>query len=137
MGSTPKSGRNEPAGEPIDRRRAPRYLACFPVKIEPSVGVERLCVCRDMSSTGGMMMTQSRLPVGESIKLALYLSNDVSDARHAKARVVRLKRRSVRNSFWLYDAAMSFEEPMVEAEPVVKALSEKQHRLGLYRRKEG
>lgn len=129
------SKKHRPSDRTDERRSAPRYLACFPVMFEPSAGVERLGVFRDVSLTGGMLMTQRPLPVGGTIRLELYLSKDESRARVADAKVVRLQRRTKRNTFWLYDAAIKFDSPLMDAEGEVQALSEKQHRLGLYSKK--
>ena len=117
-----------------DRRSARRYLACFPVMFKPSSGAERLGVFRDVSLTGGMLMTEVPLPVGDNIRLELYLSKDESRARLTTAHVVRVLRRTARNSFWRYDAAIEFEAPLMDAEGEVKDLSDKQHKLGLYSR---
>jgi hypothetical protein len=115
-----------------DRRSAKRYLACFPVMFRPSSGAERLAVFRDVSISGGMLMTQGPLPVGDKIHLELYVSKDESRAMLTNAHVVRVQRRTMQNSYWHFDTAIEFETPLMDAEGEVKSLSEKQHRLGLY-----
>ena len=65
---------------PLDRRGASRYTVHFPVKLVDPGGAERLGICRNMSCTGGVLMTQNRLEVGERVEVSLYLSPDHSRA---------------------------------------------------------
>lgn len=116
--------------EPIpERRAAPRYSACFPVHLMPMTeDLERLGVSQQVSRTGGLFMTQYKLREGESVRVRLFVSEDTSHPRVATARVVWSGKRRQSNSYWLYDAAIRFDEPIDDAEPQVKRLYEKQRR---------
>ena len=85
-----------------------------------------------MSTTGGMMMTQSKLSVGQRVEISLHLPASKKRPRTVGARVVRVTERREHNRFWKYDAAMKFEQKLLDTEPELKKLSEEQFRAGLY-----
>jgi hypothetical protein len=121
-------------GKPVrtDRRRALRYVAFFPVKIASAGETERLGICREMSRSGGVMMTQTALNAGQRIDLLLYLSDNEVRPTRVGARVVRLTPRSLRRG-WNFDTAVEFDDLQVEAEPALDALSTEQQRAGTIR----
>lgn len=116
--------------EPIrERRGATRYAACFPVHLMPlTEDLERLGVSQQVSRTGGLFMTQYKLREGEVIRMRLFVSEDSSRPRLATARVIWANKRTQTNSYWLYDAALRFDQPIDDAEPQVKQLYQKQRR---------
>jgi len=112
---------------PSERRSAPRHVAWVPAYVAlPSDGIERLCVTHDMSRTGGMLMTQVNLQPGEAVKVELFLRPDATQPKVARARVVRSQRRNQPNTFWSFDTAVEYDEPMDDVEAAVEEISAKQ-----------
>ena len=117
---------------PIDRRGAFRYTIHFPIKVVEEDGVERLGMCRDMSCTGGVLMTQAPLEVGQRVKVSLYLTHDHTEAVTLGAQVVRVDKRPIYSQFWKYEAAMRFDLRLIELEPEIAQKSEEQRLAGLH-----
>ncbi len=118
---------SDPSREPLERRRAQRHLAWMPAYVAlPSDGVERLCVTHDVSRTGGMVLTQFRLTPGEQVTLEMFLTQDAERPTTRRAEVMRVRRRQEPNTFWTFDTALRFDDPMNEEEPNVIAIAERQ-----------
>jgi hypothetical protein len=115
--------------EPFERRRAPRYVACFPAHlIRQAKDGAWLCVTHDLSRTGGLLFTQVKLQPGQTIDLELYLSWDTSNPTRTRGHVVRTARRMQPNTFWAWDTAIRFDTPIDDAEPQVRTVARRQER---------
>ena len=118
---------SNPATEPLERRRAPRHVAWVPAYVAlPADGIERLCVTHDVSRSGGLVMTQVNLRPGEPVTVELFLSSDTTQPKVARAHVVRSQRRAQPNTFWTFDAAIRFDDPIDDAEADVEQIAERQ-----------
>jgi hypothetical protein len=118
---------SDPSKEPLERRRAQRHLAWMPAYVAlPTDGVERLCVTHDISRHGGMVLTQFRLTPGEEVTLEMFLTDDTMAPTVRRAEVLRVARRQQPNTFWTFDTALRFSDPMDAEEPEVEAIAERQ-----------
>jgi hypothetical protein len=87
---------------------------------------------RNLSVTGALLLTEAPLEIGESIHLDLYLDDDESKTHGASARVVRIDQQAPGQSYpWLVRAAVKFEKPVTGVLPEIRALADKQARLGI------
>lgn len=80
----------------------------------------------DVSRTGGLLMTHANLNPGEPVTVELFLSPDTNHPKVRSAHVVRSRRRDQPNTFWTFDAAVNFDEPMDDAEADIQEIAEKQ-----------
>jgi hypothetical protein len=93
-----------------------------------------MALIRDLSVTGALLLTRTRLAVGEEVRLSLYFSQDSDDARHASGRVIRVEPRTgERAGVWHYSVAVQFGEPLRDREAEIKELAARQAALGLPR----
>lgn len=117
-----------------ERRESERHFACFPAHIERSGGSMRMALIRDLSVTGALLLTRTRLEVGDDIRLSLYLAEDATRSRPAEGRVIRVEQRTgERADIWHYDVAVRFAEPLLDCEDEIKALEARQAALGVPR----
>lgn len=129
-----KKGSEPPADSGRDRRDGVRHFACFPAHVVRVSGSTRMALIRDLSVTGALLLTRERLTVGESVRLSLYLSTDVTEARPTTARVVRVEAlREDRAEVWHHSAAVQFTTPLLDCEAEIKELAERQAALGILR----
>lgn len=118
---------SDPSREPLERRRAERHLAWMPAYVALAEdGIERLCVTHDVSRTGGKLLTQFRLHPGERVTLEMFLTEDTTMPTVRRAEVLRVDRRDQPNSFWIFDTALRFDEPMDAEEDEIKAIAARQ-----------
>ncbi len=117
-----------------ERRVDERHFACFPAHIQRPGGSTRMALIRDLSVSGALLLTRQRLEVGEEIRLSLYLSEDVRDARPAVAHVVRIEPRTEdRAEVWHYTVAVHFKVPLTDCAAEIEDLERRQAALGIPR----
>ena len=131
--SDPKEA--EPAPESgSERRENERHFACFPAHILRPGGGTRMALIRDLSVSGALILTRTRLAVGEEVKLSLYLSADSNEARPATGTVIRAEPRTGdRAEVWHHSVAIQFIEPLRDCEAEIKDLAARQAALGVPR----
>ena len=96
-----------------DRRGAPRYLGCVPVRVDDLWGgVDYAGVTHDVSATGGRLFTQGTLGMGDLVRLKLFLSEGAKQPTVVYARVVRSTAHQAPRSIWPCDAAVRFDVPI-------------------------
>ena len=121
-----QSNSGSPANTP-DRRAAPRHRAWVPGYVaQRSDGIEPLCVTRNVSRTGGFVLTYAKLQPGEPVTLELFLTQDSTQPTVARAHVRRAVRRTQVNTYWTFDVALQFDDPLDYAEPEVQSIAERQ-----------
>jgi hypothetical protein len=117
-----------------DRRGETRHFACFPAHIRRPGGSTRMALIRDLSITGALLYTRSRLAVGDEIALSLYLRENVTDHLPVRARVLRVEPLAAdRAEVWHFRAAVQFTEPLQGHDAEIEALATRQAALGLPR----
>jgi hypothetical protein len=114
-----------------ERRRSARHIACAPAHIHDREGGKpHLSLIRDLSITGALIYTRTRLEVGDTVELTLYLEGaDGDKGRPTRGEVVRFERRS-NGVLWPYLLGVRFDPSLDDIEPQVKALAEHQAKLG-------
>lgn len=115
-----------------DRRREPRHLACFPAYIEEG-GVTRSAIIRDLSITGARLLTRARPDVGDRVRLSLYITANPEQPGLALGNVVRVEPWGDGTTLWSFSVAVEFDEPATAYEEDIKALAERQAKLGLFK----
>jgi hypothetical protein len=132
---------SEPGGDdrdltPSERRLGYRYLACFPAYIErEDTGKKRTSMIRDLSVSGALLLTQTPLEIGETVRLELFISpDDLETSVSAVGKVTRVERLGLdRSDVWSHKVAVQFDDPLSQYETEVKALAERQAKLGFAR----
>ena len=123
-----------PPSEGRERRVDPRHFACFPANIKRPGGSDRMGLIHDLSVSGALILTRSRLQVGDPIHLSLFLWEDTARVKEAKGRVVRVEPRTgERAEIWHRSVAVQFDEPLADCHAEIKALADHQARLGIPR----
>jgi PilZ domain len=115
-----------------DRRGEPRHFACFPAHIQRPGGTTRMALIHDLSVTGALLLTRSRLAVGDEITLSLYLHEDATEVLPARARVLRVEPLAAdRAEVWHFRAAVHFIDPLLGSEAEIEAIAARQAALGV------
>jgi hypothetical protein len=110
-----------------DRRGSYRHLACAPAHIHKKEGKPRLSLIRDLSITGAMILTRTKLQIGDRLALTLYVEGpDIP--YEVQGSVVRFERRED-GVLWPYTVAVQFDRALDDIEDQVKALAEHQAQL--------
>lgn len=119
-----------PSSDGWNRRGDPRHLACFPAYLETTEGgAPRSALIRDLSISGALLLTRAKLNVGDDVKLALYFGED-DEPFPVQAKVVREERRTGEMAHpWTKSVAVQFEAPLVELEPQIRELADRQAAL--------
>ncbi len=134
MSDVEAKGSELPPDSSEERRVDERHFACFPAHIQRPGGSTRMALIRDLSVSGALLFTRERLAVGEELRLSLYLTEDVTDARPAAARVVRTEPRTAdRSEVWHHTVAVQFAQPLVDCEAEIEDLADRQAALGVPR----
>jgi hypothetical protein len=94
-----------------DKRTEARHLACMLAQIERQKSDPRNALIRDISTSGALLLTRSKLAVGESVKLSLYLSTEEgAQPVVAEGKVVRVEQRPRDQAdMWTHSAAVHFD----------------------------
>lgn len=118
---------------PSERRIGVRHFACFPAHVERPDGAKRTAMIHDLSVSGAMLVVSTLLHVDDRISLTLYVTGDPdSPSRATRARVVRVEPlEPAARGLWTHRAAVQFDEPLTDFEEEIKALAERQRKVGL------
>ena len=117
-----------------ERRVETRHFACFPAHVQRPGGSTRMALIHDLSVTGALLFTRERLDVGESVRLSLYFTEDMSDERPTSGRVVRVEPRTAdRAEVWHHTVAVQFDAPLRDCEAEIAAIAARQRELGVPR----
>lgn len=114
---------------PEDRRRAERYIACFPAEVDPGRQWASTALIRDLSVTGALLITRDGYVVGEPVILQLHVSDDLGP-RHAAARVLRVERDAECDAYFPHAVAVRFDEPLEDIRAEIAELAERQQSRG-------
>jgi hypothetical protein len=93
-----------------------------------------MALIRDLSVSGALLLTRSRLEVGEEVRLSLYLAEESPDARIAIGRVLRVEPRDPDHAeVWHHSVGVQFTEPLRDCEAEIADIAERQAALGVPR----
>jgi hypothetical protein len=94
-----------------DRRRAPRERAYVGVEIRVPSGKARLAVLQDASETGVLLLTHSRVEVGDQIELGIQIDGETRlDLAGTVVRVEPLHS----DGPWRVRVGVAIDEPSLE-----------------------
>jgi hypothetical protein len=118
---------------PSERRIGVRHFACFPAYVERPDGAKRAAMINDLSVSGALLVVRTKLAVGDSVSLQLYVNGDPDSAsRTTRARVVRIEPLAPEAyGPWSHRVAVQFDEDLTDFEPQIKELADRQRKLGL------
>ena len=117
---------------PSERRRAERYLVCFPAWVVRADGEERLALIRNLSVTGVLLLVRTRqLAVGDVLTLQLHIEDDAAVFRSASGEVVRIENIENEEGPWLRRTAVQFRDPLTMYEAQIEAFKERAHKFGV------
>jgi hypothetical protein len=119
--------------EVSERRRSSRFRACFPATVDSLFTDRQLCVCRDLSASGGLFLTSAKLVPGDELLLEMFIDAPGGEPHKTAARVVRVGRHQPPDTPWRYDTAVEFTSATSDFTPAAKALAERQASMGLFR----
>lgn len=124
---------SDSAVPPSNRRAGERHLACFPASLERPDGEQRPSIIRDLSESGALLLVRTtKIAVGDSIKLQLYITDDPATFRPATAKVVRVEDLTPGDAGpWLRRVGVQFDEPISMYAADIAAFHERALRLGL------
>ena len=115
-----------------ERRTASRLIACIPAYLDSIHDEHDLALIRDVSSTGARLLTRTKLPIGLSVHLELYVRGDGGTPTEASGHVVRSDRRErAVSDVWPWEIAVEFEAPLEDADHEIESLSERQAAMGI------
>lgn len=104
-----------------ERREHDRYRLWLPARIEGKGTTPHLAVGHDMSQGGSLLVTDTKLEVGTSIKVHVRIPPDAEDERILNAKVLRCtKNPADPDSLWPYQIAVAFEEVDPELEELLR-----------------
>lgn len=113
------------SARPSDRRARVRHQACFPAEIDRGDG-PIICIIRDLSTSGALLLTRARLKVGDAVKISLYILDD-SNPRVVKGTIMRWERRSVgEGDVWPNKVGVQFETELTDCEDEMMAVADAQ-----------
>jgi hypothetical protein len=122
--------RDKGAAPPSDRRGGERHLACFPAYVQRPDGGPRTSLIRDLSTVGALLLVRKKLSPGEAVSLQLFIAEDLTQARTATGKVVRVEPlREDAVGLWSYRVAVQFDEPLTMYEREIDELKERGARL--------
>ena len=115
-----------------ERRVARRLQARFAGRVERGGHNKRICLIRNLSTSGALLLTRTRLRVGDAVNLELFVREDEDKPHTARGRIVRIEPLGFGElDPWLLRAAVQFDAPVKEVLQDVEALEDKQVRLGI------
>jgi hypothetical protein len=118
---------------PSERRIGVRHFACFPAHVQRPDGSKRTAMMHDLSETGALLVIRTQLEVGDRVSLELYVHGDPdSPTRATPARVVRVEPlEPAAVGPWSHRVAVQFDDPLTDFQDEIKALAERQRKLGI------
>jgi hypothetical protein len=115
-----------------ERRTSSRLIACIPAYLDSIQDEHDLALIRDVSTSGARLLTRTKLPVGLSVHLELYVRGDAATPSEVSGHVVRSDRRDIALSdVWPWEVAIEFEVPLEDAHHEIEELSERQLAMGI------
>lgn len=98
-----------------ERRRSPRLRAWFLMQVQSAERGRWLAMTRNMSESGALLATASRLAVGEPVTLIFKLGAEDESERELAGTIVRVERNvEDPGGFWPHRVAVEFEQPVPE-----------------------
>lgn len=104
-----------------DRRAAKRYEILFPMRLGEKETARGLAVSRNLSRTGMLVASGSRLEIGAEVTVAFRVADDDTE-RTAIGKIVRVgTNEEDPQGLWPHLIAVEFEAEIDEIEPVLSS----------------
>jgi hypothetical protein len=118
----------------VERRSHSRQLSCIPASFDSQRDTHAIAFIRDVSVAGARLFARTKLEVGESVVLNLYLGVS-GEPRQAKGRVVRVEEDTKGQSdVWIWEIGVEFDEPITAYADEIEELSRRQLEIGTLKR---
>jgi hypothetical protein len=102
----------------VDRRRGKRLRSWFVVRLDSEAKGGWLAMTRNMSLSGAMVATASRLEVGQTVTLTFKVPPDFNEERTVGGTIVRVQPNAEDpDGLWPHRVAVEFSEEHPEVEP--------------------
>ena len=103
-----------------ERRNHYRYKLWVPARIQAG-GAAKLAIGHDMSQTGALLVSRSKVEPGTAVSLYVRVPPDSEQEFHLTAQVVRSERNDADpNGLWPYRIAVRFDENSPELEALLR-----------------
>lgn len=112
---------------PSERRIGIRYLSCFPAHLQVEDGGTRAAMIHDLSASGALLLVRTALAIGDTIRLNLFITGDMTESRAVVARVVRIEKLSDPYAGpWSSRVAVHFDDELTGIDQELAALAKQQ-----------
>jgi hypothetical protein len=117
----------------VERRSHSRQLSCIPASFDSERDSHAIAFIRDVSVSGAKLFARTKLEVGETVMLNLYLGVS-GEPRQAKGRVVRAEQGIQASEVWTWEIGVVFDEPITAYADEIEELSRRQQEIGTLKR---
>ena len=118
--------RNPGPAKAETRRAANRYSVWFPLKVESPALTDGVAVSRNVSETGVLMLSATKLDPGSTVNVTFKVEKDAPE-KTVQAKIVRMEKNSGDTTgLWPWRVAVEFVEPVAEIEPMLRDVEKKQ-----------
>lgn len=106
-----------------ERRKAKRFRAWFPMRIEPTDAGEHIAVSRNISSVGLLMATATKLELGAPVTLRFRMAPAGPPEHVVPGTIVRfLSNEEDPDGLWPHKVAVEFDEPDPKLESILLSI---------------
>lgn len=118
-----------PSGE-ADRRRLDRIAAAAVTELVLG-GNAHMAMLHDLSGTGALVLTRTRVKAGDRVELRIHLGESLEEVVETAGTVVRVETWAGGESFWPLSVAVKFDQLTTGHEARLEAIRTRQEELGL------
>lgn len=112
---------------PSERRIGIRYLSCFPAHLQVQDGGTRAAMIHDLSVKGALLLVRTKLTIGDTIRLNLFITGDMKTSLEVIAHVVRIETLSDPYAGpWSNRVAVQFSDELTGIDAELAALAKQQ-----------
>lgn len=123
----------EDAGPPsggAERRRLDRIAAAAVTELVIG-GVAHMAMLHDLSGTGALVLTRTRVKPGDRVELRIHLGESLEEVVETAGAIVRVETWADGESFWPLSVAVKFDALTTGHEARLEAIRARQEELGL------
>ena len=123
----------EDAGPPsggAERRRLDRIAAAAVTELVID-GVAHMAMLHDLSGTGALVLTRTRVKPGDRVELRIHLGESLEEVVETAGWILRVETWAEGESFWPLSVAVKFDQLTTGHEARLEAIRARQEELGL------